>query len=89
MIIRQSTLLTLRWNSLNPEVRDLIERTLLPAQLEAWKLWHAGVSVRAIAAIQGRSRTTIKDRIHAANVRLEKAGLVQNSFGRYSIKEAA
>ena len=89
MIVRQSALLTIRWNQLDPEVRELIEQTLLPAQLEAWKLWHAGVSIRAIALIQDRSRTTTKDRLHAANVRLEKAGLVQNSFGRYSIKEAA
>jgi hypothetical protein len=82
---------TATWHELPADVRAFVETTLspYPLQLEAWRLELCGKSVRAIATIQAVNRTTARDRLRAAHLRLHNAGLRQNAYGRYTIKENA
>lgn len=80
------------WDDLPADVRTFVEEVLgpFPMQLEAWRLRHCGQSWRSLMLVQGASKTTVRDRVDAADLRLHKAGLRQNSYGRFSIlKEAA
>jgi hypothetical protein len=79
------------WSDVPADVRALVEATLAPwpLQLEAWRLRECGASWRTIALVQGVGKTTVRDRVAAADLRLRKAGLRQNAHGRYSIGASA
>jgi len=80
-----------RWDRLPRDIRVFVEATLqpYPLQLEAWRLRQCGQSWRVIALVQAASRTAVRDRVAAADLRLRKAGLRQNSYGTFTLKEAA
>lgn len=77
------------WTDLPVDVRALVEATLTPRQLEAWKLRESGRSWRVIAIVQGVTKPTVRERVRVADQRLRDAGLRQNAHGRYSIEAAA
>jgi hypothetical protein len=79
------------WDDLPADVRAFVEQTLaaFPLQLEAWRLRESDRSWRTIALVQGVSKTTVRDRVAAADLRLRKAGLRQNAHGRFSIQGVA
>lgn len=62
---------------------------LTPRQQEAWRLHSIGVSDRGIALVQACGRTTVRDRIaqahvkvHAVGIRLGVSGWYLDSFER-------
>lgn len=79
------------WLDLPADVRAFVEETLapFPLQLEAWQLRESGRSWRTIARVQSVSKTTARDRVESADLRLHKAGLRQNAHGRFSIERVA
>jgi predicted DNA binding protein len=61
-----------KWGDLDKDTRELVERVLTPKQLEAVKLLNAGYGVRTIATALGLDKSTVKDRLAAAERKILK-----------------
>jgi predicted DNA-binding protein (UPF0251 family) len=75
------------WGALPLDVRELAERVLTVKQLEAWQLELRGLGVRKIAARLEITKGAAADRLEAAYLKLRKAGVRQDEFGRWYVSE--
>lgn len=75
------------WSSLPENVREIAERVLTDKQLEAWKWEIAGDSQRQIAARLMITKGAVMSRLDGVELKLRKAGVVQDRFGQWSMSE--
>lgn len=58
------------WSTLDPQLRDIIERVCTPREVEALKLKHVGYGRRRMALVLGISDTAVRDRLRAAEKKI-------------------
>jgi len=75
------------WPELPSDVREIAERILTAKQLEAWQLELRGLGVRKVAAQLGITKGAASDRLEAAYLKLRKAGVRQDEFGKWYVSE--
>ena len=75
------------WSALPSEVRDIAARELTAKQREAWELELQGLGVRKIAARLDITKGAAADRLEAAYLKLRKAGVRQDEFGKWSVEQ--
>ena len=75
------------WPELPSDVREIAERVLTTKQLEAWQLELRGLGVRKIAARLEITKGAASDRLEAAYLKLRKAGVRQDEFGKWSVEQ--
>ena len=75
------------WSALPSEVRDIAARELTAKQREAWELELQGLGVRKIAARLSITKGAAADRLEAAYLKLRKAGVRQDEFGKWYVSE--
>jgi DNA-binding NarL/FixJ family response regulator len=73
--------------TIDPRILELATSNLTPGQLEVFRLWHTGMSQRAIAHHLGLARSTIVDRYDAACLRLHRQGVRFTPAGQPYLKE--
>jgi hypothetical protein len=78
--------LHMSWAALPSDVRERAERVLTAKQLEAWQLELRGLGVRKIAAQLGITKGAAADRLEAGYLKLRKAGVRQDEFGKWSVE---
>lgn len=61
------------WKTLPPELRELAERVCTPKQLDALKLWDAGLGYRRIGLALHVSPTTARDLVQRALQKMKRA----------------
>lgn len=67
----------------------MAERELTRKQLEVFELECAEMGTMTIARRLMLTRSAVRDRLHSAHTKLERAGVRQDANGRYYIEEAA
>lgn len=77
------------WLRLQADIRDTAKLVLTDKQLDAWMLTLAGCSRRRAATMLGITKTSLQDRLDAADHALEQAGIVKDADGNYYRKKAA
>jgi len=75
------------WPELPSDVREIAERVLTTKQREAWELELRGLGVRKIAARLEITKGAASDRLEAAYLKLRKAGVRQDEFGKWYVSE--
>lgn len=61
------------WSTLPPEIRELAQELLTAKELDALKLWDAGMGYRRIAVALDISPSTARDRVQNAIRKLVRA----------------
>lgn len=77
------------WANLDPAVRDAATEALTEKQLEAFVYECSGVGVQRMARLIGVTKGAVVARLDGAHLKLERAGVRQDAFGRYYVEEAA
>jgi hypothetical protein len=73
--------------SLPDDVREIAIRELTEKQLEAFIYECSGLGVQRIARMVGVTKGAIVGRLDGAHLKLGKAGVRQDEFGRWSVEE--
>ena len=75
------------WGALPPEVRDIAARELTAKQREAWELELAGYGMTRIGRKLEITKGAAMARIDGAHLKLRKAGVRQDEFGKWYVSE--
>lgn len=73
----------------SPTIRELAQTVLTPAQYAAWQLDTTGISQREIAYRLDISRSSVIDRLDAADRTLRRHGIHKTPGGVYYLEETA
>lgn len=60
------------WRLLDPRIRHIAETELTPKQFEAYRLKEGGANEYEIAAYLGISRRSVRDRLFAAGMKINR-----------------
>lgn len=60
------------WANISPAERKLLEQHCTAKQIEAFRLYRAGLGLRVIALALGVSREAVRDRLRAAELKLDR-----------------
>lgn len=75
--------------TLDPVVREAAAKVLTEKQLEAFIYECSGIGVQRMARLIGVTKGAVVARLDGAHLKLERAGVRQDAFGRYYVEEAA